>query len=135
MSVVRSPYHLFDSTPSGVLINKFSNDLGVIDSNLIHPTIDALAGISKLIFCIVVTCALNPKLLFPTIGVYSFLFWFFYYSRPAIIAAKQLDLQSRAPIFHFFNESFNGITQIRIYKQQNNFTKGLSQILNKSVKS
>jgi ABC-type multidrug transport system fused ATPase/permease subunit len=32
---MRSPASFFDSTPSGILINKFSNDLGVIDSSLI----------------------------------------------------------------------------------------------------
>ncbi len=34
-AIMRSPASFFDSTPSGILINKFSNDLGVIDSSLI----------------------------------------------------------------------------------------------------
>lgn len=33
-SLLRSPSSFFDSTPSGMLINKFSNDLGLLDRSL-----------------------------------------------------------------------------------------------------
>lgn len=39
-SVVRSPMKFFDLTPSGTLTNKFTNDLGVIDNNLIYSLIN-----------------------------------------------------------------------------------------------
>jgi ABC-type multidrug transport system fused ATPase/permease subunit len=41
-SIMRSPSHFFDSTPSGILVNKFSNDLGIIDNNLPFVFIDIL---------------------------------------------------------------------------------------------
>lgn len=39
-AIVRSPGSFFDTTPSGILTNKFSNDLGVIDNGLILMMID-----------------------------------------------------------------------------------------------
>lgn len=39
-STIRSPSHFFDATPSGILINKFSNDLGIIDNNLVFGQTD-----------------------------------------------------------------------------------------------
>jgi ATP-binding cassette subfamily C (CFTR/MRP) protein 4 len=39
--IVRSPGAFFDVTPSGVLINKFSNDLGILDNALPMALIDA----------------------------------------------------------------------------------------------
>ena len=41
-AVVRSPASFFDDTPSGVLTNKFSNDLGIIENTLIFSFIDVM---------------------------------------------------------------------------------------------
>lgn len=38
--IVRSPAEFFDVTPSGTLINKFSNDLGILDNGLAYAIID-----------------------------------------------------------------------------------------------
>jgi len=40
--IVRSPGFFFDQTPSGVLINKFSNDLGILDNSLSQTFLDVL---------------------------------------------------------------------------------------------
>ena len=34
-SIIRCPSIFFDKNPSGILVNKFSTDLGVIDNNAI----------------------------------------------------------------------------------------------------
>jgi hypothetical protein len=38
--IVRSPASFFDVTPSGMLINKFSNDLSILDNALALTLID-----------------------------------------------------------------------------------------------
>ena len=38
--LVRSPSTYFDVTPSGTLINKFSNDLGILDNSLGLPLLN-----------------------------------------------------------------------------------------------
>jgi hypothetical protein len=40
--IVRSPGFFFDQTPSGVLINKFSKDLGILDNSLSQTFLDVL---------------------------------------------------------------------------------------------
>jgi len=40
--IVRSPCDFFDSTPSGRLTNKFSNDLGILDNTLAFAMCDLL---------------------------------------------------------------------------------------------
>ena len=42
--LVRSPSSYFDITPTGRLTNKFSNDLGILDTLLGFIAIDALEG-------------------------------------------------------------------------------------------
>jgi len=40
--IVRSPCDFFDSTPSGTLINKFSNDLSILDNTLAFAMCEVL---------------------------------------------------------------------------------------------
>jgi ABC-type multidrug transport system fused ATPase/permease subunit len=42
--LVRCPSSYFDTTPSGRLINKFSNDLGILDNTLAFVIIDTVQG-------------------------------------------------------------------------------------------
>jgi hypothetical protein len=40
--IVRSPAAFFDSVPSGILMNKFSNDLNILDNSMVVYMIDTL---------------------------------------------------------------------------------------------
>ena len=40
--IVCSPCEFFDVTPSGVILNKFSNDLGILDNSLASSFIDVI---------------------------------------------------------------------------------------------
>jgi ATP-binding cassette subfamily C (CFTR/MRP) protein 4 len=40
--LVRCPSSYFDTTPTGRLINKFSNDLGILDNMLVFVSIDSI---------------------------------------------------------------------------------------------
>jgi ATP-binding cassette subfamily C (CFTR/MRP) protein 4 len=101
--IVRSPASFFDSTPSGVLTNKFSNDLGVIDNSLIVGLIDGIDGPIAIISAIINMCLIDVYLIAPTIIIAIIAIIFFIYARTAIISCKQLDLQNKNPIFHFFS--------------------------------
>jgi hypothetical protein len=41
-ALLRSPTQYFDITPTGRLINRFSNDLGIMDNTLAFTLIDAI---------------------------------------------------------------------------------------------
>ena len=100
-TIVRSPCSYFDSTPSGIIVNRLSNDLGTIDNNLFYCLIDSLEGIFGAIIAIANIIQIDTALLFPSIFIMGFAVWFFFYSRPAYIACKQLFLQSKNKIIHF----------------------------------
>ena len=119
-SLVRSPCNFFDSTPSGILVNKLSNDLGTIDNNLFYTLTDTLEGIIGFIVAIANITQINFIFIIPATIVLSFALCFFIYARPAYIACKQLFLQTRNLMIHFLSETINGLTQIIIYKQQVN---------------
>ena len=100
--IVRCPGNFFDKTPSGELINKFSNDLGVIDNTMIFGLIDTIEGPIIFFVAIVNLSQINLYFLIPVAAVLALAIMFFLYSRPAIHACKQLDLEKKTPIFNFF---------------------------------
>ena len=116
--IVRCPGNFFDKTPSGQLTNKFSNDLGVIDNTMIFGLIDAIEGPAMILIAIVNIAQINPFLIIAVVIILIIAVWFFFYSRPVIHACKQLDLQKKSPVFHFFGETISGVVQLRIYDQR-----------------
>jgi len=102
-AVMHSPTSFFDSTPSGILINKFSNDLGVIDSSLITVMYEFFEGPIAFLVIIINICQINVFLIPACILFLVSIIGYAAYSRPALISSRQLNLKSKTPIFHFFS--------------------------------
>ena len=114
-TIVRCPGSFFDKTPSGLLINKFSNDLGIIDNIMIFGLIDMLEGPSIIIIAVVNMVQINIYFLIAASIILAIAIYFFNYARDVLQKCKQLDLQDKTPIFHFFSETISGLTQIRVF--------------------
>ena len=125
-SIVRSPCSYFDSTPSGMLLNKLSNDLGTIDNNLFYALTEGLEGQISALAAIINITQINLTFLIPASLISIVIAWFFFYSKPAYVACKQLFLQTKNLMIHYFGETINGLTQIRIYNQRINRMKDIS---------
>ena len=98
-----------------MLVNKFSNDLGILDNIMIFGLIDALEGPSIIIIAIINIVIINWIFVFAAAIIMGIAVWFFTYSRQVIQKCKQLDLQNKTPIFHFFGETISGLTQIKVF--------------------
>lgn len=134
-AIVRSPGSFFDSTPSGILVNKFSNDLGVIDNNLVFALIDSLEGPIVILVAIANMAQINLWFLIPAVVIFILAVAFFSYARPVISGCKQLDLQNKNPIFHFYSETITGLIQIRIYDQRLPKLQQFSHIINRASRA
>lgn len=101
--IVRSPGSFFDVTPSGTLINKFSNDLGILDNALPWTLMDTFEGPTSIIVAMVNICQIYPYFT-PAAVVILFLgVVYFFYARPVIVQVKQLDLRNKNPIFQTYS--------------------------------
>ena len=119
-SIVRSPSSFFDETPSGVLMNKLSNDLGTIDNNLFFAITEAVEGPISSIIAIINITLIDVRLLPVALVIFGITICFFNYSKPVYVKCKELFLQSKNLMIHFFKETINGLTQIKVYRQQIN---------------
>ena len=114
-AVLHSPASFFDTTPSGVLINKFSNDLGLIDYFFFFPLNFSVAGPITVAISLLYISVISIYFLIPSVLAVIGSLLFFNYSRPAIIKCKELDLQTKNALFSFFGETVGGITQLKVF--------------------
>ena len=100
--LVRCPSSYFDTTPTGRLINKFSNDLGILDNTLSFVFVDMVEGPIISIIMLANIFQINLFFIPPGIITLVFLVYFFIFCKPTIVESKQLDLRTRSPVFNIF---------------------------------
>ena len=96
---------------------------------------DSFEGPIAIVSAIINISQIDLYILIPGGVIMFFAVAFFLYSRTAVIATKQLDLQNKAPIFHFFSETINGLTQIKVYDRRAVLLQEFTEIINNSTKS
>ena len=131
--IVRSPASFFDTTPSGMIINKFSNDLSILDNSLSSSMTDMFEGPALSLVALVNICQIDIFFIPPTVAIIICIFLFFSYARPAIIQCKQKDLKNKSPIFNFYSETLNGLVQIRTYGRRKDLINKFTKLINNST--
>ena len=102
-SIVRSPASFFDTTPSGILTNKFSTDLAVLDLNLMQSMVDSISCFTLITVAFANIGQVNTLFIGPIILVAWLSIVFYRYGRMTIIRGRELYLQKQNPVFHFFS--------------------------------
>jgi ATP-binding cassette subfamily C (CFTR/MRP) protein 4 len=100
--LVRCPSSYFDTTPTGRLINKFSNDLGILDNTLSFVFVDMIEGPIVSLIMLANIFQINLFFIPPGIITLIFLVYFFIFCKPTIVESKQLDLRTKTPVFNIF---------------------------------
>ncbi|KAK6465616.1 hypothetical protein DFJ63DRAFT_25619 [Scheffersomyces coipomensis] len=121
-SVLRSPMSFFETTPVGRILNRFSDDLGTIDQELIWTFISffmvVLGAIGKLVVIVLVLPGMWVLLLI--------LFVFYNNIRQQFIPAqrelKRLSSANKSPVIAHLQESLNGIETIKAFGQVDRFS-------------
>lgn len=93
--IVKVPMTFFDTTPTGRILNRFSNDTDSIDSKL--P--DTLQGLIQQIFIILASVGLQiivtPFFIIPAIPLFIIYFFIQRYFRKSSVELKRLDSISK----------------------------------------
>jgi ATP-binding cassette subfamily C (CFTR/MRP) protein 4 len=85
LSLLRSPTQYFDTTPTGRLINRFSNDLNVLDSLMAYIFIDTIEGPILALVLLVNVFQIVPLFIIPAFVTFILqALWFVYCKRTII---------------------------------------------------
>lgn len=117
-SVLHWPMELFDTTPLGRILNRFSKDVNILDNVLPELLMVFLAQLFAVVGTLVVICISSPWFLVVVIPI---LVLYYFVQRFYVATTRQLTrLESitRSPIYSHFGETITGCASIRAYNAQ-----------------
>lgn len=132
-SILRSPMRFFETTPVGRILNRFTDDIGVIDMQLpwIFMSFLSLIVNGIVTFAVIV---LNLPAMVLIIGVLLILYnqirKFFI---PSSRELKRLSSKTKSPQIAHVQESINGIDTVKAYGQNERFVYKNKQNIDKVV--
>ncbi|XP_035030028.2 ATP-binding cassette sub-family C member 4 isoform X1 [Hippoglossus stenolepis] len=120
-AILRTPVHFFDINPIGRILNRFSKDIGYLDSLLPWTFVDFIQVFLQVIGVIVVAAVIIPWILIPIVPLLTvFLFLRCYFLRTSR-DIKRLESTTRSPVFSHLSSSLQGLSTIRAFKVQERF--------------
>uniref|UniRef100_A0AAG5CQF6 Uncharacterized protein n=1 Tax=Anopheles atroparvus TaxID=41427 RepID=A0AAG5CQF6_ANOAO len=113
--ITRATMYFFNTNPSGRILNRFSRDIGCIDTFLPFAMMDCILFFVEFSAIIVLVAVVNYWLLFPTL-VMAIVFYFLrhVYTNTAR-SIKRVEASTRSPIFSHASASFQGLSTIRAF--------------------
>uniref|UniRef100_A0A8C2XK95 Multidrug resistance-associated protein 4 n=1 Tax=Cyclopterus lumpus TaxID=8103 RepID=A0A8C2XK95_CYCLU len=120
-AILRTPVHFFDINPIGRILNRFSKDIGYLDSLLPWTFVDFIQVMLQVIGVIAVAAVIIPWILIPVVpllAVFLFLRCYFLQTSRDI---KRLESTTRSPVFSHLSSSLQGLRTIRAFKVQQRF--------------
>ncbi|KAM7375245.1 hypothetical protein PAMA_014371 [Pampus argenteus] len=122
-SILSSHVRFFDINPIGRVLNRFSKDIGQLDSNMPWTFVDFIQVFLQILGVIAVAASVIPWILIPVLPLLiAFLFlrrYFLQTSRDI----KRLESTSRSPVFSHLSSSLQGLWTIRAFGAEERFQK------------
>ncbi|KAJ8684018.1 hypothetical protein QAD02_019810 [Eretmocerus hayati] len=118
-SIVQTQMAFFNANPIGRILNRFSKDMGTVDTRLPQTIIDVSQIFLYAFFVIGIVASVNPWFLIPAavLAVIAYFFRIFYIRTSRSI--KRLEGVTRSPVFNHLSASVYGLSTIRALGAQN----------------
>lgn len=133
--ILRSPCAYFDSISSGTLLSRFSNDLGILNNDLPFLMTDTIEGTMVYLVAFLNLAQINQLIIIPAVITIVISIIVFLSCRPVLMKGKELALKMKSYIYHMTSEATGGVTQIKIYHQNQNKINTFGSILDRQIKA
>ena len=120
----------FDVTPSGTILNRFSNDIQTVEAKLTDLMLKQINHL-VLIFMTIILAAYNTiwiLLLIPFL-ILALLYCFLLYTK-SLKEAKRIEAITYSPILTNLNETCSGASTIRVFNKIDDFEQKQHTLLN-----
>ncbi|XP_035901949.1 multidrug resistance-associated protein 4 [Anopheles stephensi] len=127
--LTRATMHFFNTNPSGRILNRFSKDIGAIDSALPMALLDCVVFFLEMIAVVAVVSIVNYWFLLPTAIVAVVM----YYIRKTYLntsrVVKRIESVNRSPLFSHTNATLQGLSTIRACGAQSVLRREFNEFL------
>jgi ABC-type multidrug transport system fused ATPase/permease subunit len=128
-----SPMSFFETTPSGRVINRFSNDMNIVDEILAQTLSHLVQRFMELAASILTIVAVIPSFLFITVPV-SFLYYLIQrLYTPVCHQVRRLYSTTSSPIFLLLNEALSGVSTVRAYGAERRFAEEFERRIDMNI--
>lgn len=131
-TVLSAPMSFFVNTDSGVTMNRFSQDLQLIDMEL---PIAALNTFTTFILCIAQMALIGVGSIYAAIAFPIVLVSLYFIQKFYLRTSRQLrlmDIEAKAPLYSLFEESLRGLATIRAFRWQDKLEERNHDLLDRS---
>ncbi|PWA31992.1 hypothetical protein CCH79_00018856, partial [Gambusia affinis] len=112
-AVLRTDVHFFDVNPIGRILNRFSKDVGQMDSMLPITFVDCYQLFLQNVGVVAVAAAVIPLILVPVVPLLLFFLYLRRYYLHTSRDVKRLESTTRSPVFSHLSSSLQGLWTIR----------------------
>ncbi|KAG7393123.1 hypothetical protein PHYPSEUDO_012459 [Phytophthora pseudosyringae] len=113
----------FDVTPVGRVLNRFSNDLDLLDSSLPKDYQILMQHTSMALGSLVVSAFASYWIAVAYIPIIAVFFVTGQYFKKTSCEVKRLEGVTRTPVYNLFSETLSGLPTIRAFKMQDAFER------------
>ncbi|KAI9925941.1 hypothetical protein MW887_005747 [Aspergillus wentii] len=131
-SVMEAPYWFFVSNDSGLILNRFSQDMSLVDMELPLSVLDTLFSVGMCLMEAGLIAAASKwlALMCPALVLVLYVIQKFYLQTSRQI--RLLDLETKTPLYSHFLETLQGLTTIRAFQWQHASIEEHQGLLNDS---
>lgn len=115
---MEAPIAFFDQTPIGIILNRVSRDLGIVDDILPPTAFTALEILGNSAAVFVLISILNYIVLFPFLVLICMIYLFNRFYVDTARKLKHLEAVARSPLFSQMSSTLSGLATIRSYKRE-----------------
>ncbi|KAG2412200.1 hypothetical protein HFD88_009757 [Aspergillus terreus] len=128
-TILRAPLSFLDTTPAGRILNRFTADFGVVDSDL-AMNLGWLLHSSVLVFVVIIAAFMSSPLIvfFGLLSVLASWAVASFYVTGAR-EAKRLESTARSPIFEQVSSLLAGLPTIRASKKENEYMRHIYKLI------
>ncbi|XP_065902912.1 ATP-binding cassette sub-family C member 4-like isoform X2 [Dysidea avara] len=124
-AILRAPILFFDTNPVGRVLNRFSSDIGLMDSLLPYMFLQFFTLLLMIFSYMLIACVANHWLSIPAVVIIVSLTFLRYYFLHASRGVQRLEALARSPLYSHISATIQGLTTIRAYKEQTRFMNKL----------
>ncbi|XP_058461288.1 probable multidrug resistance-associated protein lethal(2)03659 [Malaya genurostris] len=125
--LTRATMHFFNTNPSGRILNRFSKDIGAIDTALPMSLFECSLFMLEMLAVVTLVSIVNQWFLVPTIVIAIVMYYIRRIYLTSSRTVKRIESVNRSPLFAQTNATIQGLSTIRAFHAQDVLIKEFNE--------